>query len=185
VRDSNSTAAVSYARGQEPVGSTTCGFGDQSVTARARCCPWFARRLRTQRGPAVVAVPSGRGRLRRSGPPRPGTDRPAGHGKADAKPRPHPYHSCCRAPIEEPAQVRVTQVTVNDRQEPHEPALYGTQMARSAGERECALAWRRRHQLACGARPVLGDHLPRWQAAEGGAAGFGLGRHSPVVHWSG
>ena len=31
-----------------------------------------------------VPVPSGRGRLRRSGPPRPGTDRPAGHGKADA-----------------------------------------------------------------------------------------------------
>jgi hypothetical protein len=28
--------------------------------------------------------PSGRGRLRRSGPPRPGTDRPAGYGKADA-----------------------------------------------------------------------------------------------------
>src|SRR5262245_43055472 len=28
------------------------------------------------------SVPSGRGRLRRSGPPRPGTDRPAGHGKA-------------------------------------------------------------------------------------------------------
>jgi hypothetical protein len=31
-----------------------------------------------------VLVPSGRGRLWRSGPPRPGTDRPAGHGKADA-----------------------------------------------------------------------------------------------------
>jgi hypothetical protein len=31
-----------------------------------------------------VPVPSGRGRLRRSGPPRPGTDRPAGHGKAEA-----------------------------------------------------------------------------------------------------
>jgi hypothetical protein len=31
-----------------------------------------------------VPVPSGRERLRRSGPPRPGTDRPAGHGKADA-----------------------------------------------------------------------------------------------------
>jgi hypothetical protein len=29
-------------------------------------------------------VPSGRGRHWRSGPPRPGTDRPAGHGKADA-----------------------------------------------------------------------------------------------------
>jgi hypothetical protein len=30
------------------------------------------------------SVPSGRGRLRRSGPPPPGTDRPAGHGKADS-----------------------------------------------------------------------------------------------------
>jgi hypothetical protein len=30
-----------------------------------------------------VPVPSGRGRLWRSGPPRPGTDRPAEHGKAD------------------------------------------------------------------------------------------------------
>jgi len=40
-----------------------------------------------------VPVPSGRGRLRRSGPPRPGTDRPAAHGKADAgldKPTPAP-----------------------------------------------------------------------------------------------
>src|SRR5262245_4408684 len=35
-------------------------------------------------GEHPVPVPSGRGRLRRSGPPRPGTDRPAGHGKADA-----------------------------------------------------------------------------------------------------
>jgi hypothetical protein len=34
--------------------------------------------------PRVDPVPSGRGRLRRFGPPRPGTDRPAGHGKADA-----------------------------------------------------------------------------------------------------
>jgi hypothetical protein len=34
-------------------------------------------------GAAPLPVPSGRGRLRRSGPPRPGTDRPAGHGKAD------------------------------------------------------------------------------------------------------
>jgi hypothetical protein len=31
-----------------------------------------------------VPVPSGRGRLRRSGLPRPGPERPAGHGKADA-----------------------------------------------------------------------------------------------------
>ena len=36
--------------------------------------------------PGLVPVPSGRGRRRRSGPPRPGTDRPAGHGKADSQP---------------------------------------------------------------------------------------------------
>ena len=39
-----------------------------------------------KRGPSSeqrFSVPSGRGRLRRSGPPRPGTDRPAGHGKTD------------------------------------------------------------------------------------------------------
>jgi hypothetical protein len=44
--------------------------------------------------------------------------------------RPHPYHSCGPSPIEEWAQVRVTRVTVSDRQEPPETAPYGTQMAR-------------------------------------------------------
>jgi hypothetical protein len=47
---------------------------------------WY--RARAPRVPTVyrrAPVPSGRGRLRRSGPPRPGTDRPAGHGKADAR----------------------------------------------------------------------------------------------------
>jgi hypothetical protein len=40
---------------------------------------WQAANAARQR----LSVPSGRGRLRRSGPPRPGTDRRAGHGKAD------------------------------------------------------------------------------------------------------
>ena len=35
-------------------------------------------------GRGSVTGPAGRGRLSRSGPPRPGIDRPAGHGKADA-----------------------------------------------------------------------------------------------------
>jgi len=49
--------------------------------------PVTLRYLPAPRVPTVyrqAPVPSGRGRLRRSGPPRPGTDRPAGHGKADA-----------------------------------------------------------------------------------------------------
>ena len=66
------------------LGRATCGFAEHRVSAPARCCPRFTIRLRTQRGPTEGPVPSGRGRLRRSGPPRPGTDRPAGHGKADA-----------------------------------------------------------------------------------------------------
>jgi hypothetical protein len=64
-----------------------CRFDQRWVTALVHRCPWFAHRLRTQHGPRGP-VPSGRGRLRRSGPPRPGTDRPAGHGKADPSLRP-------------------------------------------------------------------------------------------------
>ena len=44
--------------------------------------------------------------------------------------RPHPYHSCGPSPIEERPQVKVTRVTVNDRQQPPETAPYGTEMAR-------------------------------------------------------
>ena len=33
------------------IGSLTCGMPERSVTAPARCCPWFARRVRTQRAP--------------------------------------------------------------------------------------------------------------------------------------
>jgi hypothetical protein len=62
-----------------------CRFDERSVTALVHRCPWFAHRLRTQHGPRSP-VPSSRGRLRGSGPPRPGTDRPGRRGKADASP---------------------------------------------------------------------------------------------------
>jgi hypothetical protein len=54
------------------------------------CCPVLYPLIPGCRGPSREQsrehrgpVPSGRGRLRRSGPSRTGTDRPAGHGKAD------------------------------------------------------------------------------------------------------
>jgi hypothetical protein len=61
-------------------------------TVRDRGCPLFAGHLWPQCGPAPATCwlgPVDRGRLRRSGPPRPGTDRPAGHGKADAGAEPN------------------------------------------------------------------------------------------------
>jgi hypothetical protein len=79
--NSNSTSPVSSIRGQKAVGQVTCGFANRLVSARARCCPRFTGRLRTQHGP-TGSGPVWSRRLPRSGPPRPGTDRPAGHGKA-------------------------------------------------------------------------------------------------------
>ena len=83
-----------------------------------------------------VPVPSGRGRLRRSGPPRPGTDRPAGHGKADPgltpcmpcsfRLLPHPRSETCGQPN------GFLQVTVVDRCIPVVTAAYGTWVARPA-----------------------------------------------------
>jgi hypothetical protein len=70
--DSNSTSPISSTRGQRAIGMATCRFDERSVTALVHRCPWFAHRLRTQHGPRGP-VPSGRGRLRRSGPPRAGT----------------------------------------------------------------------------------------------------------------
>jgi hypothetical protein len=70
--DWNSTAPVSPARGQKAIGRATCGFDERPVTTPARCYPRFAFRLRTQHGPRRVPVLSGRGRLWRLGPPRPG-----------------------------------------------------------------------------------------------------------------
>jgi hypothetical protein len=81
--DSNSGPPLDGLPGGGCAGGLSCGSFAPVVTARARYSPYLPawrvptlyRRLRS---------PSGRGRLRRSGPPRPGTDRPAGHGKADA-----------------------------------------------------------------------------------------------------
>jgi hypothetical protein len=44
--DSNSSAPVCSVRGQGAVGAANCGLSERLVTARARCCPWFTRRLR-------------------------------------------------------------------------------------------------------------------------------------------
>jgi hypothetical protein len=51
--DSNSTTPVSPTRGQGSVGGATCSFAERPVSAPARCCPPFTRRLRTQHGPRV------------------------------------------------------------------------------------------------------------------------------------
>jgi hypothetical protein len=48
--------------------------------------------------------------------------------------RPHPYHSFGPAPNRGVSAVKVTRVTVSDRQAPPEPAPYGTQLARPAGQ---------------------------------------------------
>jgi hypothetical protein len=59
--DSNSTATVSSTGGQGPLGRGTCGLAERWVTALARCCLWFAGRLRTQHGPTRIPCPLGRG----------------------------------------------------------------------------------------------------------------------------
>ena len=55
----------------------SCPVG--TAASRCRADPARTSAISIRLGP----VPSGRGCLRRSGPPRPGTDRPAGHGTAD------------------------------------------------------------------------------------------------------
>jgi hypothetical protein len=82
-------------------------------------------------------VPSGRGRLRRSGPPRPGTDRPAGHGKADAGPdQPTPcsqsqFGRCCHLRGRGTAQVEAASwLSVVVRSGPFRTAVNGTFAAR-------------------------------------------------------
>jgi hypothetical protein len=42
---------------QEARDAATCGFSERLVTAPVRCCPSFARRLRTQHGPRVIPAP--------------------------------------------------------------------------------------------------------------------------------
>jgi hypothetical protein len=79
--NSNSDSPRSSTRGRSSGGPLSCGSSEPAVTARAHRCPWFLPALWTQRGPD--SGPSGRGHLRRSGPPRPGPDRPAADGRAD------------------------------------------------------------------------------------------------------
>jgi integrase len=65
---------------------------DGSPIHPLRFSRWFEQHARRAGLPKIrlhdlrhsyASAALGRGRLRRSGPPRPGTDRPAGHGKAD------------------------------------------------------------------------------------------------------
>jgi hypothetical protein len=78
--DSNAGPSLEGLPGGGCAGGLTCGSFVPAVTARARCSPLSAGSVCTHRVPAGP-VPSGRGRLRCSGPPRPGTDRPAGQAR--------------------------------------------------------------------------------------------------------
>jgi hypothetical protein len=82
-RDSNSGPPPEGLPGGGYVDALTCGFLAPVVTGGDRCNPLSALPSCTHRVPAG-SVLSDRGRLRRSGPPQPGTNRPAGHGKVDA-----------------------------------------------------------------------------------------------------
>jgi hypothetical protein len=84
--DSNSGPPPEVVPGSRHAAGLTCGSLAPVVTTRARCNPLPAGTACTHRVPAG-SVPSGRGRLWRSGPPRPGTDRPAGRSKADLSSR--------------------------------------------------------------------------------------------------
>jgi hypothetical protein len=105
-----------------------------------------------------VPVPSGRGRLRRSGPPRPGTDRPAGHGKAD--PSLDPLHAMQFRPAQ---VVQVSGMWPASRPSPidRECPLHAAgdrclwHVGGTAGENDDARSRRQRLQLAWRVRPVL------------------------------
>jgi hypothetical protein len=91
--DSNSATAVSSSRGQEAVGQVTCGFADRLVSARARCCPRFTGRLRTQHGPTgsrsrLVADASGARSSSRPGTGSAGPDRCREQQATDRSPTP-------------------------------------------------------------------------------------------------
>jgi hypothetical protein len=95
---------------------------------------------------------------------------PFGSGVAPMWPqRPHPYHSCCRPPLLEGAEVKRSGLSVADRGEPEAscPAWHGDG---TAGEDEHAsrLAAVAPARAMGEARP--GRPEPRWQASSGGAA---------------
>jgi hypothetical protein len=77
------------------------------------------------------------------------------------------------------AQVEVALVlSVAVRSGPVKTVVNGTLVARRRGR-----TWLKPggdgHQLDRRVRPVPADHLPRWQAAEGGAAGLSVGDGAP------
>jgi hypothetical protein len=83
---------------------------------------------------------------------------------------PHPYQACSsyavNAASARDGQLSCrAQVTVVVRSTPCLAARCGTRVARTA-RTNVVRTCRRRHQLACTARPVMGDHLPRWQASQ-------------------
>jgi hypothetical protein len=94
-RDSNSgpllkSCLVAAILNAQPVSLTTrrarCASRPAGSLCAQRARPGLSNhRIGAHPNPARQrpSVPFGRGRLVRSGPPRPGTDRPAGHGKAD------------------------------------------------------------------------------------------------------
>jgi hypothetical protein len=86
--------------------------------------------------------------------------------------RPHPYHSCCRAPVVEGAQVKWTGVSVAERGEPEalRPEWHadGTAGKDERGSGLAATVPARAMGEAC-----PGEHEPRWQAPKGRAAGEG------------
>src|SRR5215216_363040 len=114
-------------------------------------------------------VPSGRGRLRRSGPPRPGTDRPAGHGKADLSLDPLHAMQFRTVPMVQVSAACVAQRPPrSDRDLPLHTASDRSlwHAGGTAGENNDGPTWRRRLPSRPGVRPILGDHAS-WQEPGG------------------
>jgi hypothetical protein len=76
----------------------------------------------------------------------------AGGAPPESNRRPHPYHSCCRTPLEEAAEVKRSGVSAADRGEPE--ASYSERHGDgTAGEDDCAS-----HLTAeAPVRPMLAD----------------------------
>ena len=118
-------------------------------TSSTRNCPGSPR----------FPVPSGRGRHWRSGPPRPGTDRPAGHGKADASLTPAPGARSSRLSTWSARAAAMAAVVLSMvvRSEPHRATVKGILAGRPGGVSQAHhgaggrnLAWR--------VRPVCRNH---------------------------
>jgi hypothetical protein len=140
------------------------------VTARACYTPLPAGSACTHRVPGPV--PFGRGRLRRSDPPRPGTDRRPGTARPmQAFDQPT---SCLQSRFERAGDeaagwtgevTDAAALTVGVRWGPFEANAHGTVVAWPP-RTDRAGTWQLRDHLARRVLPVPGDDLPRWQAAK-------------------